>query len=174
MLLRKAHLSVSALIGPSSRVIMTSNCPTFLWITEKWNVCLVAQSCQTFWDPMDCSLPGSSVHGILQARTLEWVAMPSSRASSQPRDQTQVSRIARRFLESEPPGKPEKWNIACHISKQGCHSYRWLQLSNISQWALRALKKEKNTCPLRYVRLQSLPTVSSKGAQDVKHRVLAR
>ena len=40
-----------------------------------------------------CSLPGSSVHGILQARILEWVAMPSSRGSSQPRDQTQVSRI---------------------------------------------------------------------------------
>ena len=37
-------------------------------------------------DPMDCSLPGSSVHEILQARTLEWVAMPSSRGSSQPRD----------------------------------------------------------------------------------------
>ena len=43
------------------------------------------QSCQTLCDPMDCSLPGSSVHGILQARILEWVAMPCSRASSQPR-----------------------------------------------------------------------------------------
>ena len=37
-------------------------------------------------DPIDCSLPGSSVHGVLQARILEWVAMPSSRGSSQPRD----------------------------------------------------------------------------------------
>ena len=36
----------------------------------------VAQSCPTLWDPMDCSLPGSSVHGILQARILEWVAIP--------------------------------------------------------------------------------------------------
>ena len=43
---------------------------------------------------MDCSLSGSSVHGILQARILEWVAMPFSRGSSQPRDQTWVSRIA--------------------------------------------------------------------------------
>ena len=41
-------------------------------------------------DPMACSLPGSFVHGISQARTLEWVAIPFSRASSQPRDQTQV------------------------------------------------------------------------------------
>ena len=44
---------------------------------------LVAQSCLTLCDPMDCSPPGSSVHGILQARTLEWVAMPSSTGSSQ-------------------------------------------------------------------------------------------
>ena len=52
-------------------------------------VCSVAQSCLTLCDPMDCSPPGSSVHGMLQARILEWVAMPSSRGSSQPRDQTQ-------------------------------------------------------------------------------------
>ena len=45
---------------------------------------------QLFCDLMDCSLPGSSVHGIIQARILEWVARPSSRGSSQPRDQTQV------------------------------------------------------------------------------------
>ena len=43
---------------------------------------LVAQSCLTLCDPMDCSLPGSSVHGILQARTLEWVAISFSRGSS--------------------------------------------------------------------------------------------
>ena len=55
-------------------------------------LCLVAQSCPTL-RPLDCSLPHSSVHGILQARILEWVAMPSSRGSSQPRDQTQVSHI---------------------------------------------------------------------------------
>ena len=44
------------------------------------------QSCLTVCDPMDCSLPGSSVHGILQARILKWVALPSLRGSSQPRD----------------------------------------------------------------------------------------
>ena len=48
---------------------------------------LVAQLCPTLCNPMDCSPPGSSVHGILQARTVEWVAMPSSRGSSWPRDQ---------------------------------------------------------------------------------------
>ena len=50
------------------------------------------QSCSTLCDPMDCVLPGSSIHWILQARILEWIAMPSfSRGSSQPRDQTQGS-----------------------------------------------------------------------------------
>ena len=44
------------------------------------------QSCPTLCDTMDCSPPGSSVHGILQARILQWVAMPTSRGSSQPRD----------------------------------------------------------------------------------------
>ena len=49
---------------------------------------LVAQLCLTLCDPMDCSCPGSSVHVILQARILEWVAMPSSRGSSWLKDQT--------------------------------------------------------------------------------------
>ena len=49
------------------------------------------QSCPTLCDPMDCSPPGFSVHGILQARILEWVAMPYSRASSQPGHCTSIS-----------------------------------------------------------------------------------
>ena len=48
----------------------------------------LAMLCLTLCDPLDCSLPGSSVHGILQARILEWVAMPSFRGSSQSRDRT--------------------------------------------------------------------------------------
>ena len=61
-------------------------------------VCLVAQSCPTFCDSVDCSLQGSSDHGILQARLLEWVAMPSSRGSFWPRDQTSVSSTGRWIL----------------------------------------------------------------------------
>ena len=56
----------------------------------------VAHSCLTLCDTMDCSLSGSSLHGILQARILEWVAISFSRGSIQPRDQTQVSYIAGR------------------------------------------------------------------------------
>ena len=62
----------------------------------KWSE--VALSCPILCDPMDCSPPGSSVHGIFQARILEWVAIFFSRVSSWPRDGTQVFRIAgRRF-----------------------------------------------------------------------------
>ena len=56
------------------------------------------QSCLTVCDPMDHSLPGSFVHGILKARILEWVAIPFSSGTSQPRDQTPVSCIAGRFF----------------------------------------------------------------------------
>ena len=65
-----------------------------------WNVkseMKVSQSCPTLWEPVDCSPPGSSVHGILQA-ILEWVAIPFSRGSSWPRDWTWVSWIASRFF----------------------------------------------------------------------------
>ena len=59
---------------------------------------LITQSCPILCDPMNCSLPGSSVHGILQARILEWVTISFSRGSSRPRDWTRVSGIGgRRF-----------------------------------------------------------------------------
>ena len=60
----------------------------------KWSE--VAQSCLTLCDPMDCSLLGSSVHGIFQARILEWVAISFSRGTSRPRDWTWVSHIVGR------------------------------------------------------------------------------
>ena len=68
------------------------------------------QSCPTQWDPIDCSPPGSSVHGILQARVLEWVAISFSRGSSRPTDWTCVSSIYMHWqvgsLPLAPPGKP--------------------------------------------------------------------
>ena len=89
---------------------------------------LVSQLCLTLCDTMDCSLPGSSVHKILQARILEWVAIPFSKASSRPRDWPRLcsSLVSEQVLElkfslhyklmslalqadplpSEPPGKP--------------------------------------------------------------------
>ena len=66
---------------------------------------LVAKSCPTLCDPLDYSQPGSSVHGILQARILEWFAISFSRGSSQPRDWTHVSCIGTVFI-TVPHGKP--------------------------------------------------------------------
>ena len=64
-------------------------------VKQLWEMkVLIAQSCLTLCDPVDYSLPSSSVHGILQAWILEWVAIPFSRGSFQPRDQTRVSCIA--------------------------------------------------------------------------------
>ena len=79
----------------------------------------VSQLCPAFGDPMDCSPPGSSVHGIFQARVLEWVATSFSRGSSQPRDQTQVSRIVD-ALPSEPLGK----------SSSGLHTLLYIKQIN--------------------------------------------
>ena len=72
----------------------------FAWfiLHSKVKVSEVARSCLTLCDPMDCSLPGSSVHGIFQAIVLEWTAISFSSGSSQPRDRTQVSCVVdRRF-----------------------------------------------------------------------------
>ena len=64
---------------------------------QNFSFSLVAKVCPTF-DSMDCNLPGSSVHGILQARTLEWIAITFSRRPFQPRDQTRFSCTAGRFF----------------------------------------------------------------------------
>ena len=66
------------------------------WATREAR--MYANPCPTLCNPIDCSPPCSSVHGILQPRILEWVAIPFSRGSSQPRDQTQVSCIVSRFF----------------------------------------------------------------------------
>ena len=61
------------------------------------NACIRAkllQLCLTLWDPLDCSLPGTFVHGVLQARVLEWFTLPFSRGSSHPRDRTHISYIS--------------------------------------------------------------------------------
>ena len=72
--------------------------------------CSVAQSCLTLCTPMDCSPPGSSVHGILQARILEWVAICSSRGSSSPRDETHISSLLHWQVGSLPLAPPRELN----------------------------------------------------------------
>ena len=83
-------------------------------------VCEVPQSRPTLCNPMDYWLPGSSVHGILQAKIQEWVAISFSRGSSGPRDQTRVFCIASCSFTSEPPGKFE--TISGFRNDYGMHS----------------------------------------------------
>ena len=99
---REAYGSVSEFINGRIKLL---NCRK-----GKMSVCAKSlQLCSPLCNPTDCSPPGSSVHGILQARTLEWVAMPSSRGSSRPRDQTCnscSSYTAGEFFTTETQGKP--------------------------------------------------------------------
>ena len=85
--------SACSLFTPGKALSWQTDCGCF-------NVCecLVAQLCLTLCNPLDCSLPGSYVHGIFQARVLEWVVISSSRGSSQTRDWTCVSCNADRFF----------------------------------------------------------------------------
>ena len=74
------------------------------------------QQCLTLCDRMDCSLSGSSVHGVLQAGRWEWVAIPSTRGSSQPRDKTCISCSAGGFFTTEPPEKPKYQSLCQNVS----------------------------------------------------------
>ena len=113
--------------------------------------------CLTLCNPMGCSLPGSSVHRILQARILEWVAIPFSRGSSQPKDQTCISYIAGRFFTTEQPG------IFYHNFKKYCNS--WLLLALMTEafvdwhrWSHLALKLSEagmNGMPFLKIQKQS-------------------
>ena len=86
-------------------------------LTHSYVWVLVAQSCLTLYDSMVYSPPDSSVHGILQARILEWVAIPFSRGSYWPRNQTQVSRIAGGFFTIWATRKPLERPCSLHISE---------------------------------------------------------
>ena len=81
---------------------LTQHCKATLCMHAK-----LLQPCLTLHDAMHSRLPGSSVHGALQARILQWVAVPSSRGSSQPRDQTCGSCVVGGFFTAEPAGMPK-------------------------------------------------------------------
>ena len=95
--------------------------------------------CSTLCDPMDCSLPGSSVHGIFQARILEWVAIFFSRGSSGSRDQTRVSHIAGRLF--------TVWATRemCAISLENNLSFS-LKAEQLHSFPLLSAFPQRNTC----------------------------
>ena len=81
----------------------------------KWSE--IAQSCPTLCDPMDCSLPVSSVHGIFQAIVLAWIAISFSRGSSQPRDGTRISRIVDKCFTVWATREVHSKNTVCCIQR---------------------------------------------------------
>ena len=114
---------------------------------------MLTQSCLTLCHPMDCSPPGSSVHGILQARMLERVVMSSSRGPFRPRGQTPVFCIAGGFFAAEPPGEPDARRDptngrACYTLGNGrsCLLAGWLGSSFPS--CLQVFSKDRNTMGL--------------------------
>ena len=130
------------------------------------------QSCLTLCDAMDCRLPDSSVHWILQARKLEWVAMPPSRGSSQPRDRTCISHTAGGFFSTEPPAKPASFPIYVYCVGQKVHSglfvtsYGKIQRNILANTIyiyifflsyLNALDKDYRSIEQKYLEWKSLP-----------------
>ena len=101
-----------------------------------WCVCAkLLQLCPILCDPTGCCPPGSSVHGILQARILEWVAMPSSRGSSQPRDWTESLMSAALVdvsLPLVPPGRERQWQSTPVLLPGKSHG--WRSLVGCSPW----------------------------------------
>ena len=108
---------------------------TFKWTGQRKRLsrdqkvccCLVDKSYPTLCDPKDCRPPGSSVHETSQTRKLEWVAVPFSRGSSQPRDRTHISCVVGRFFTSEPPGKP---GTGGQLEVNGTAEAKMLRISN--------------------------------------------
>ena len=97
------------------------------WEAQERGITLVAQSCPTLCNPMDCSLPVSFVHGISQARIVERVAISFSRGSSRPRDRTRLSCILGKRFTVWAPGKPKREGR----SKQTCIGYLLCALSTL-------------------------------------------
>ena len=105
---------------------------------------LVAQSCPSLCDPMDCSRPGSSVHGIFQAGILEWAAISSSRGSSRPTDQTPDSRIAGKVFtvwtarEAQELHKPREvsWSFFGRTSLEYRLHYTLIQSQHFLVWII--------------------------------------
>ena len=136
------------------------------WLLSLVVVVLVAQSCPTLCDPMDCSPPGSSVHGILQARILEWIAIPFSRGSFWPRDQTRVFFIAGRFFTVWATGKitlslAPVYSFELKAQSDGLDSLlknnEWCQVLLVFPWAL----SSKAPFPSHWVGVWKAPLVKT-------------
>ena len=110
-----------------------SVCGDFLCSKSTLHMCMHAKSlqlCLTLCNHMDCSSPGSYVYGILQARILKWVAMPSSRDLSKPGTKPVSPTLQVDSLPTEPPGKPPSWG-----EQEPLSFIRWERKSRFPMWS---------------------------------------
>ena len=115
------------------------------WIIKKSVKVIVIQSCPALFDPMGCRLPGFSVHGILEARILEWVSISFSRRSSQPRDWTHISCTTCGVYHLSHQGSPQK---AEHRRTDVFELWCWRRLLRVTWTARRPnqyIAKEMNS-----------------------------
>ena len=134
---------------------------------------LVAQPGPTLSNPIDCSLPGFSVHEILQARILEWIAIPF-RGSSRLRNRTQVSALQADSLPSEPPGKPKDSQLRCQIQnpvKQvSVAPTQPLPKAPGCSMEVPSLRRIKAEIYWHLCKACSPPSTTRKGLQDTLHK----
>ena len=130
--------------------------------------CLVTQLCSTHCNPMGCSRPGSFVHGISQARILEWIAMPSSRGSSQPKDWTCgscVSCIGRQILYHWAAMEVLKYLLVFLKMGATLYHHQWPRWSTRGRWNHRA----KGAHPLGET--DEIGTLSSVKLWQTRHAI---
>ena len=147
-------------------------------------------SCPTLCNPIDSSLPGSPVPGILQARILEWVAISFSHAwkwKLKVKSLSCVQLLATPWTAAyqAPPSMgfarhpihvscmKALRNISCHISKQGCHSHQWLQPSNMSWWAWGNSERKRVSAIEQPSDWSHSPMVSLRKLRMWKYRILS-
>ena len=137
--------------------------------------CLVTKSCLTLCDPMDCSPPGSSVHGISQARILKWIAISFSRASSWPSCVSRasswpscISSLVGRFYTTEPPEKPPfpyMWVII--LGRPLKKMLEWLPLERVTDGCLGSRCCRYTICIIIFVSLTLEPCIFVQGINNV-------
>ena len=128
----------------------------------------VAQSCPTLCDPVDCNLLGFSVHGILQARILEWIAISFSRGSSQPRDRIRVSHIGGRRFNLLMKVKEESGKVGLKLSIQ---KTKIMASGPITSWQIDGETKETVR---DFIFLGSKITADGDCSREIKRRLFLR
>ena len=135
---------ISVVFGYSKRVFKSIEWTGWRKRRPRWEWCLVAQSCLTLCDPMDCSPPGSSIHGISQARILEWVTISFSMGSSWPWDRTCVSSLLHWQVDSLTLSHQGSPKMRIHENRSQSYEFesKMVGTSRLHRWNERTSKNQ--------------------------------